>query len=211
MTVVLIVLDGFGIGTDPARNALMSARMPVWDGFVRAWPAARLDASGEAVGLPAGQMGNSEVGHLNLGAGFPVLQDLPRINRAIADGSFATTPALVEACRGALERGTAIHLLGLIGPGGIHAIDDHIVAMVELAAAEGLPPDRVLLHAFTDGRDTPPRSADEFLPVAARADRRACHAGHAVRALLRHGPRRALGSNQARVRRDRPRGGGAGC
>ena len=164
MTVTLVVLDGFGIGTDPARNALLAARMPVWDRLTREWPTARLEASGEAVGLPPGQMGNSEVGHLNLGAGFRVLQDLPRINKAIEDGSFHQSPPLVAACRAALARGGRLHLMGLIGPGGIHAIDDHIVAMVELAASEGLPPDRVLLHAFTDGRDTPPRSADEYLP-----------------------------------------------
>ena len=163
MTVTLVILDGFGIGEDPQRNALLAARMPVWEGLTRDWPSARLDASGEAVGLPSGQMGNSEVGHLNLGAGFRVLQDLPRINRAIEDGSFAATPALVAACRAALERGGSLHLMGLIGPGGIHAIDEHIVAMVELAAAEGLPAGRVLLHAFTDGRDTPPRSAEGFL------------------------------------------------
>ena len=109
-------------------------------------------------------MGNSEVGHLNLGAGFRVLQDLPRINQAIADGSFATTPALVKGCRAAHERGGTLHLMGLIGPGGVHAIDDHIIAMVELASDQGLPPERIMLHAFTDGRDTPPRSADRFLP-----------------------------------------------
>ena len=164
MTLTLVILDGFGIGDDPARNALLAARVPVWEGLTREWPTARLAASGEAVGLPAGQMGNSEVGHLNLGAGFRVLQDLPRINTAIEDGSFRRTPALVAACRAALERGGRLHLMGLIGPGGIHAIDDHIVAMVELAAAEGLPADRVVLHAFTDGRDTPPRSADRYLP-----------------------------------------------
>ena len=169
MTVTLVVLDGFGIGDDPARDALRDADMPVWSRLIREWPAARLEASGEAVGLPAGQMGNSEVGHLNLGAGFRVLQDLPRITKAIEDGSFAETPALVEACRAALERNGRLHLMGLIGPGGIHAIDEHIVATVELAAAEGLPPDRVLIHAFTDGRDTPPRSADRFL--AALMDR----------------------------------------
>ena len=165
MTVTLVVLDGFGLGDDPARNALMAARMPAWDRLTREWPTARLDASGEAVGLPVGQMGNSEVGHLNLGAGYPVLQDLPRINRAIADGSFGQSPALVNACRAALERGTRLHLMGLIGPGGIHAIDEHIVATVELASDEGLPAERILLHAFTDGRDTPPRSAREFLPA----------------------------------------------
>ena len=165
MTLTLVVLDGFGIGDDPARNALLAARMPTWDRLMREWPSARLEASGEAVGLPAGQMGNSEVGHLNLGAGFRVLQDLPRINAAIEDGTFRHTPALVTACRAALERGGTLHLMGLIGPGGIHAIDEHIVAMVELAAAEGLRSDRVLLHAFTDGRDTPPRSAERFLPA----------------------------------------------
>jgi 2,3-bisphosphoglycerate-independent phosphoglycerate mutase len=165
VTLTLVVLDGFGIGEDPARNALLAAGMPVWERLTREWPTARLEASGEAVGLPAGQMGNSEVGHLNLGAGFRVLQDLPRINRAIEDGSFRHAPALLAACRAALERGGRLHLMGLVGPGGIHAIDDHIVAMVELAAAEGLPADRVLLHAFTDGRDTPPRSADGFLPA----------------------------------------------
>ncbi len=168
MTLTLVVLDGFGIGDDPDRNALMSARMPVWERLTREWPVARLEASGEAVGLPAGQMGNSEVGHLNLGAGFPVLQDLPRITRAIADGSFRSTPALVEACRIALERGSRLHLMGLIGPGGVHAIDEHIVATAELAAGEGLPADRVMLHAFTDGRDTPPRSAGDYLPELLR-------------------------------------------
>jgi len=165
VTVTLVVLDGFGLGDDPTRNALMAARMPAWDRLTREWPTARLAASGEAVGLPPGQMGNSEVGHLNLGAGFRVLQDLPRITRAIADGSFREAPALVAACRAALDRGARLHLMGLIGPGGIHAIDEHIVATVELASDEGLPAERIVLHAFTDGRDTPPRSADRFLPA----------------------------------------------
>ncbi len=137
--------------------------MPTWRRLLVEWPHAQLAAAGEAVGLPAGQMGNSEVGHLNLGAGFPVLQDLPRINRAIADGSFARNPALVAAARHALTNGGRLHLLGLIGPGGIHAHDDHLVAMSALAHREGLSPDRILLHAFTDGRDTPPRSAGELL------------------------------------------------
>ena len=164
MTLTLVVLDGFGIGDDPERNALMAARMPVWGRLTREWPTGQLEASGDAVGLPPGQMGNSEVGHLNLGAGFPVLQDLPRITRAIADGTFRNTPALVETCQIALQRGSRVHLIGLIGPGGVHAIDEHIIATAELAAEEGLPADRVLLHAFTDGRDTPPRSADRYLP-----------------------------------------------
>jgi 2,3-bisphosphoglycerate-independent phosphoglycerate mutase len=163
--VVLCVLDGFGIGDDPRRNALLAARMPVWNRLSAEWPGCRLEASGEAVGLPAGQMGNSEVGHLNLGAGFPVLQDLPRITRAVADGSFFSNEVLVRAVEHAKANGTRLHLLGLIGPGGIHAVDEHILAMVELAHRAGLPVDRVLLHAFTDGRDTPPRSADTIMPA----------------------------------------------
>ena len=162
---VLCVLDGFGLSDDPARNALLAARMPTWQRLTREWPTCRLEASGEAVGLPAGQMGNSEVGHLNLGAGFRVLQDLPRVTAAIADGSFFSNPVLVGAAKHALEHGTSLHLLGLIGPGGVHAVDEHILAMVKLAVQAGLAPARVLVHAFTDGRDTAPRSAIEFLPA----------------------------------------------
>jgi 2,3-bisphosphoglycerate-independent phosphoglycerate mutase len=162
--VVLCVLDGFGLSDDRARNALLSARMLTWDRLTAEWPSCRLEASGEAVGLPAGQMGNSEVGHLNLGAGFRVLQDLPRVSAAIADGSFFSNPVLLAAAAHATEHGTRLHLVGLIGPGGVHAVDEHLLAMVELAARAGLPADRVLLHAMTDGRDTAPRSAGEFLP-----------------------------------------------
>ncbi len=165
MTVLLVVLDGFGLNEDPQRNALLAASMWNWSRLVDEYPSCRLAASGEAVGLPPGQMGNSEVGHLNLGAGFRVLQDLPRINRAIADGSFFENAALVAACRTVVERGGRLHLMGLVGPGGVHAVDEHIVAMVDLAHRSGVPDDRVLFHAFTDGRDTPPRSADGFLPA----------------------------------------------
>ena len=171
--VVLCVLDGFGLSDDPARNALLAARMPTWERMNAEWPSCRLEASGEAVGLPPGQMGNSEVGHLNLGAGFPVLQDLPRIDAAIADGSFFSNPVLVTAARHAVEHGTRLHLLALVGPGGVHAVDQQIVAMVDLAARVGLPAGRVRVHAFTDGRDTPPRSAVDLLPDLERriADR----------------------------------------
>ncbi len=164
MTVVLVVLDGFGLNDDPARNALLSAGMWNWHRLLDEFPHCRLEASGEAVGLPAGQMGNSEVGHLNLGAGFRVLQDLPRISAAVADGSFFDNETLTATCREVAARGSRLHLMGLIGPGGVHAVDEHIVAAVELAQRMGLPPDSVHLHAFTDGRDTPPRSADTFLP-----------------------------------------------
>ena len=165
MTVALVVLDGFGLSDDPKRNALLSARMPNWDRLVAQWPNCRLEASGVAVGLPAGQMGNSEVGHLNLGAGFRVLQDLPRITAAIDDGSFFSNQVLVEAFGAVARRGGRVHLMGLVGPGGIHAVDEHIIAVVELAARIGLEADAVLFHAFTDGRDTPPRSADAYLPA----------------------------------------------
>ena len=168
MRVALVVLDGFGSNDDPARNALLAASMPNWNRLIGEFPHCRLAASGEAVGLPAGQMGNSEVGHLNLGAGFPVLQDLPRITAAIADGSFFTNAVLSAAIAEVRDGGGRLHLMGLVGPGGIHAVDEHIVAMAELAHRAGLPPDQVLLHAFTDGRDTPPRSADRFLPELER-------------------------------------------
>jgi 2,3-bisphosphoglycerate-independent phosphoglycerate mutase len=166
--VALVVLDGFGLSDDPSRNALLAASMWNWNRLLAEWPHCRLEASGEAVGLPPGQMGNSEVGHLNLGAGFRVLQDLPRINAAIADGSFFTNAVLAATARGVAERGSRLHLVGLVGPGGVHAVDEHIVAMVELAHRSGVPPDRVVFHAFTDGRDTAPRSADAYLPALER-------------------------------------------
>ena len=158
--IVLVVLDGFGIGPDPARDAVAAAPMPRWREAVATWPHAALRASEDAVGLPAGQMGNSEVGHLNLGAGRPVLQDLPRIDAAIADGSFFTRPALVAACERAKRTGR-LHAVGLIGPGGVHANDRHLVALVELAARMDVPSVRV--HALLDGRDTPPSSALGFM------------------------------------------------
>ena len=170
--IVLIVIDGFGIGGDPATDAIAAANMPVWRGLLARWPHASLEASGEAVGLPEGQMGNSEVGHLNIGAGRPVLQDLPRIDAAIADGSFFERQALLEACRRAREGRGRLSVVGLVGPGGVHAHDRHIVALAELANRERVPAFR--LHALLDGRDTPPRSALEFVP-ALEAALRAAH------------------------------------
>jgi 2,3-bisphosphoglycerate-independent phosphoglycerate mutase len=158
---VLLILDGFGLGTDPAADAIAAAPMPRWRGLLAAWPHARLLASGEAVGLPAGQMGNSEVGHLNIGAGRPVLQDLPRIDAAIADGSFAANPVLRGALEAAAARDARVHLVGLIGPGGVHSNDRHAVAIAAMARAAGV--EDVVLHALLDGRDTPPQSADGFM------------------------------------------------
>ena len=159
--IVLVVLDGFGIGTDPAGDAVRAADMPVWRGLLARWPNAVLRASEDAVGLPPGQMGNSEVGHLNLGAGKPVLQDLPRIDTAIADGSFNERPALLEAARRATGDDGRLHVISLIGPGGVHANDRHLVALVGLAARQGVR--HVRLHALLDGRDTPPSSALRFV------------------------------------------------
>ncbi len=159
--IVLVILDGFGVSTGSPADAIAAASMPVWRGLLERWPHAQLEAAGEAVGLPAGQMGNSEVGHLNLGSGQPVLQDLPRINRAIADGSFDERPALVEACTTAAHPGGRLHLVSLVGPGGVHAHDGQLVALVDLARRLGAP--QVRVHALLDGRDTPPRSALGFI------------------------------------------------
>jgi 2,3-bisphosphoglycerate-independent phosphoglycerate mutase len=158
--IVLVVLDGFGIGPDRSRDAIAAASMPRWRAALARWPHSVLRASEDAVGLPEGQMGNSEVGHLNLGAGRPVLQDLPRIDAAIADGSFDERPALLAACDRALETGV-LHTVGLIGPGGVHAHDRHLLALVRLARSRGVAVVRV--HALLDGRDTPPSSALGFV------------------------------------------------
>jgi 2,3-bisphosphoglycerate-independent phosphoglycerate mutase len=160
--VVLVVVDGFGIGPDPAVDAIAAAPMPEWHALQAEWPSCRLEASGTAVGLPPGQMGNSEVGHLNLGAGRPVLQDLPRIDAAIEDGSFARNDVLLDAVRRAAAPGRRLHLVSLIGPGGVHANDRHLVALGGLAREHGA--EDVVVHALLDGRDTPPRSADGFTP-----------------------------------------------
>ena len=154
--IILVVLDGFGIGRDPAGDAIAAAPMPTWRGLLERWPHSTLQASEEAVGLPPGQMGNSEVGHLNLGAGRPVLQDLPRIDAAIADGSFDTRPALVAALERGRETHGLVHVVTLIGPGGVHANDRHLIAMAALANRHGVD---LEVHALLDGRDTPPSSA----------------------------------------------------
>ena len=156
-----MIIDGFGIGSVAADDAIAAANMPAWRGLLARWPHSHLHASEDAVGLPPGQMGNSEVGHLNLGAGRPVLQDLPRIDAAIADGSFFERPALLAACDRVARNGGRLHIVSLIGPGGVHANDRHLVALVELAARRHVREVRV--HALLDGRDTPPRSALAFV------------------------------------------------
>ena len=151
--VCLVILDGWGLAPAGPGNAVEMADTPVFDRLWAEHPHAQLTACGRAVGLPDGQMGNSEVGHLNLGAGAIVRQDLTRIDDAIADGSFAANEVLRRACGAARERGR-LHLLGLVSAGGVHASMDHLRALIELAAAEGVPD--TIVHAFTDGRDTNP-------------------------------------------------------
>ena len=159
--VALIVLDGWGYRHETEGNAIALANTPTWDSLWGRGPRTLLEASGLRVGLPEGQMGNSEVGHLNLGAGRVVMQDLVRISSAITDGSFYSNPALTGACRQVKKNDGTLHLMGLIGSGGVHAIDTHLYAMLELAKREGLK--RVAIHAFLDGRDTLPKSALGFM------------------------------------------------
>ncbi len=159
--VVLCVLDGWGIAPDGPGNAVTRARTPRLDALFAHSPHARLEASGRAVGLPDGVMGNSEVGHLTMGAGYIQYQELVRINDAIDDGSFFENAALREACAAVRERGT-LHLMGLISTGGVHADMKHLAALIDLAKRERVA--RVVVHAFLDGRDMPPRSALELLP-----------------------------------------------
>jgi 2,3-bisphosphoglycerate-independent phosphoglycerate mutase len=159
--VALIVLDGWGYRPETEGNAIALANTPTWDSLWGRGPRTLLEASGLRVGLPEGQMGNSEVGHLNLGAGRVVMQDLVRISSAITEGSFFTNPALTGACRQVKKNDGTLHLMGLIGSGGVHAIDTHLYAMLELAKGEGLK--RVAIHAFLDGRDTLPKSALGFM------------------------------------------------
>ncbi len=158
--VILCILDGWGERADKADNAILDADTPHWREFLKTSPHARLQASEHYVGLPDGQMGNSEVGHMNLGAGRVVTQDLPRIDKAVADGSIAKTRALQEfIARVKKSNGTA-HLMGLVSPGGVHSHQDHIVALAKALSAAGVP---VAIHAFLDGRDTPPKSAEGYV------------------------------------------------
>ena len=154
--IVLAILDGWGYRAETHGNAIAQARKPVYDKLLAEYPHTLLRASEHFVGLPDGQMGNSEVGHLNLGAGRIVRMDMTRIDNAIADGTFFADPTLVRACELAGEKGRALHLLGLVSDGGVHSHQRHLYALLRLAAERGLT--RVFVHAFTDGRDTMPSS-----------------------------------------------------
>ncbi len=155
--VLLLILDGWGYREDAASNTLALANLPNWRKLLADYPHTLVETHGLHVGLPDGQMGNSEVGHMNIGAGRIVYQDLTRIDAAIADGSFFHNAALLQACAAAKSAGGTLHVFGLLSPGGVHSHEEQIFAMLDLAAKQGVG--RIAVHAFLDGRDTPPQSA----------------------------------------------------
>lgn len=161
---VLIILDGWGYREQSNSNAIQAANTPILDKLKVDYPNMLIQTSGMAVGLPDGQMGNSEVGHVNLGAGRVVYQDFTRITKAISDGEFSTNPALSSAVDKAVDKDNAVHIFGLLSPGGVHSHEEHIFSMMEMAKNRGA--NKIYLHAFLDGRDTPPRSAKASLEKA---------------------------------------------
>jgi 2,3-bisphosphoglycerate-independent phosphoglycerate mutase len=158
---MLLIMDGWGINSCQSHNAVFAAKTPEFDRCMAEGPAAYLSASGEAVGLPAGQMGNSEVGHLNLGAGRIVYQEFTRVSKAVTDGTFFQNAEFISAMRSAKQKGSALHLLGLLSDGGVHSHNTHLYALLKLAKQEGL--DKVYIHALLDGRDTPPASGANYM------------------------------------------------
>ncbi len=159
--VVLVILDGFGISPSTEHNGVAQANTPRLDGFFAQYPSTSLKASGHAVGLPDGQMGNSEVGHLTLGCGQIIRQDLVTVDDAIKNGSFYENPVLLETVNSARSNGTPVHLIGLVSDGGVHSHINHLLALINLCQRQNVKP---LVHMITDGRDTPPKSAKLYLP-----------------------------------------------
>ena len=157
----LIILDGWGIGDKSKSDAVFNANTPYMDYLMATYPNATLLTSGENVGLPEGQMGNSEVGHMNIGAGRIVYQELTRINKSIRDGDFFENPVLLDAIHKAKKNNVALHLIGLVSKGGVHSNQEHIYAICKLAHENGLKD--VFIHAFTDGRDCDPKSGLAFI------------------------------------------------
>jgi 2,3-bisphosphoglycerate-independent phosphoglycerate mutase len=158
---MLMILDGFGLNPDSYGNAIAVAKKPNFDKIWSRYPTTKIYASGEDVGLPDGQMGNSEVGHLNIGAGRIVYQDYTRISKAIRDGDFFQNPELNKACDNAMVEGKSLHLMGLVSDGGVHSHNTHLYALLQMAKQKGLK--NVYIHCFLDGRDVPPRSSDLYL------------------------------------------------
>jgi 2,3-bisphosphoglycerate-independent phosphoglycerate mutase len=160
-TTVLMILDGYGLNDKAEGNAIAQAATPVMDGLMAEYPFAKGNASGMAVGLPDGQMGNSEVGHLNMGAGRIVYQDLTKITKAIQDGDFFENKALLAACENVKANDSSLHLMGLVSDGGVHSHNEHIYGLLELAKRQGI--EKVYVHCFLDGRDTPPASGKGYV------------------------------------------------
>ncbi|MET1257085.1 2,3-bisphosphoglycerate-independent phosphoglycerate mutase [Aliikangiella maris] len=159
--IALIIMDGWGYSESPDSNAIMAAQTPVWDQLWQTYPHTLVSGSGEDVGLPHEQMGNSEVGHLNLGSGRVVYQDFTRISKAIDEGRFQTNPAICDAIEQVRSNGKSLHIMGLLSDGGVHSHIEHIKAVIKLAADKGVT--KIYLHAFLDGRDTPPQSASLYI------------------------------------------------
>ena len=158
---MLMILDGWGLNPETKENAIVNANTPNFNRLMKEFPNTTLQASGLAVGLPEGQMGNSEVGHLNLGAGRIVYQDFTRVTQDIKNGNFFKNPALVWAMDNALENNKSLHLLGLLSDGGVHSHIDHLKALLDMAKLKKLQ--KVYLHAFLDGRDVPPANAIKYI------------------------------------------------
>ena len=158
---VLMILDGYGLNDKKEGNAVYLAKTPVMDKLMAEYPFVKGNASGLAVGLPDGQMGNSEVGHMNMGAGRIVYQELTRITKEIQDGDFFKNEALLAAMKNAKENNSAVHFMGLLSDGGVHSHNTHLYGLLEMAKREGV--EKVYVHCFLDGRDTPPASGKEFV------------------------------------------------
>ena len=158
---MLIILDGWGIGPDPKRSAIAQANTPVFDGLLAKYPHATLLTHGEHVGLPDGQMGNSEVGHINIGAGRVIYQELARINKAVKERELHAHPVIIDAIKAAKSRGKKVHLMGLVSDGGVHSHIEHLKALCDICEEQGV--EKAYIHAFTDGRDTDPKSGYKFI------------------------------------------------
>lgn len=163
-TTLLVILDGWGYSEDNYFNAINNANTPTWDSIWKECPKALINASSLEVGLPKGQMGNSEVGHVNIGSGRIIYQELTRIDKAIAEKTFEQNEALCQAMDNTIDNNSALHLMGLLSAGGVHSYQEHISAAIKMAKDRGVT--KVYLHAFLDGRDTPPRSAKESIVEA---------------------------------------------
>ena len=190
---VLTILDGWGYRAETANNAIALARKPSYDKLLKEFPNTLIRASEHFVGLPDGQMGNSEVGHLNIGAGRIVQMDITRIDALIAANEFGKVPTIVQAMQRAREGGRQLHLFGLVSDGGVHSHQEHLYALLRTARENGLT--RVFVHAFMDGRDTGPTSGAGYIEKLEQKMREYGVGKVAIdqRPLLRHGPRQALG------------------